>query len=108
MLRTLAILLGLALLCLAGVLACHAHTPLAALGPGVMGALIVLGTLIERFRYRRLGDVAPGPDWTDTGERFRDPATNAPVAVYFHTGSGERRYIRLGSSPTVDTGRREL
>ena len=87
MLRTLAILLGLALLCLAGVLACHAHTPLAALGPGVMGALIVLGTLIERFR---------------------DPATNAPVAVYFHTGSGERRYIRLGSSPTVDTGRREL
>ena len=60
MLRTLAILLGLALLCLASVLAGRAHTPLAALGPGVMGALILLGTLFERFRYRRLGDAPPG------------------------------------------------
>ena len=95
MLRAIAIVLGLALLGLGGGLALHAHTAFAALGPGMMGALILLGTLFERFRYRRLGDVPPGAGWTDTGERFRDPETDATVAVYFHAPSGERRYVRL-------------
>ncbi|HET6236728.1 MAG TPA: hypothetical protein VFE41_17470 [Acetobacteraceae bacterium] len=95
MLRAIAIILGLALLGLAGGLALHTGTALAALAPGVMGALILLGTLFERYRYRRLGDAPPGAGWTDTGERFRDPETDATVAVFFHPPSGERRYVRL-------------
>jgi hypothetical protein len=95
MLRVIAIILGLALLGLGGGLALHTGTAIAALPPGVMGALILLGTLFERYRYRRLGDAPPGAGWTDTGERFRDPETNATVAVFFHAPSGERRYVRL-------------
>ena len=97
MLRAVAIVLGLALLGLGGGLALHTGTVFAALGPGVTGALILLGTLFERHRYRPLDDALPGPGWTDTGERFRDPETDAHVAVFFHAPSGERRYIRLRS-----------
>jgi hypothetical protein len=95
MLRAIAIILGLALLSLGGGIALCARTPVAALAPGVAGAVILFGTLFERFRYRRLGDAPPGPGWTDTGERFRDPETDATVAVFFHPPSGERRYVRL-------------
>ena len=93
--RTFPIILGLALLTLGGGLALRLHTPFPALLPGGAGALILLGTLFERHRYRRLSDAPPGPGWTDTGERFRDPETGATVAVFFHAQSGERRYIRL-------------
>jgi hypothetical protein len=94
-LRAVAAILGLALLALGVGIALSARTPIAALGPGLMGAVILLGTVFERFRYRRLGDAPPGPGWTDTGERFRDPETDATVAVFFHPPSGERRYVRL-------------
>ena len=94
MLRAIPIVLGLVLLGLGGGLALHVGAGFAALGPGVAGALILLGTLFERHRYRRLDDAPPGPGWTDTGERFRDPETDAPVAV-FSAPSGERRYVRL-------------
>ncbi len=97
MLRAIPIVLGLALLGLGGYLAVRLCTGVAALWPGVAGAVILLGTVFERYRYKRLGDVPPGPDWTDTGERFRDPKTDASVAVFFHATSGERRYIRLRS-----------
>jgi hypothetical protein len=93
--RTIPIVLGLALLALGGGLAVRLHAAFPALVPGCAGALILLGTLFERHRYRRLGDAPPGSGWTDTGERFRDPETDATVAVFFHAQSGERRYIRL-------------
>jgi hypothetical protein len=51
--------------------------------------------LIERWRYKPLGEHSPGPDWTATGERFVDPETGKLVAVYFHPASGERRYVAL-------------
>jgi len=95
MLRATTIVFGLALLALAVYLALHLPSVLPALTPGVMGVLILLGTLFERFRYRRLADAPPGPGWADTGERFRDPETDAQVAVYFHPQSGTRRYVRL-------------
>ena len=95
MLRTVPIILGLALLTLGAGLALRLHTPFPALVPGGAGALILLGTLFERHRYRRLSDAPPGPGWTDTGERFRDLETAATVAVFFHAQSGERRYVRL-------------
>jgi hypothetical protein len=71
MLRAIAIILGLALLGLGGGLALQTGTAVAALPPGVMGALILLGMLFERYRYPRLGDAPPGVGWTDS-ERFRD------------------------------------
>jgi hypothetical protein len=95
MLRAIPIILGLTLLALSAGLALHVHAPFPALVPGGAGALILLGTLFERHRYRRLADAPPGAGWADTGERFRDPETNATVAVFFHAHSGERRYVRL-------------
>jgi hypothetical protein len=95
MLRAIAVLIGLALLALGVGLATHLQRVFPAAAPCVIGALILLGTLYERYRYRRLDDTPPGPGWTDTGERFRDPETDAAVAVFFHPGSGERRYVRL-------------
>ncbi len=96
MVRAITLLFGLALLGLGGGLGLHFGTLFPALVPGGAGALVLLGTLFERYRYRRLGDAPPGPGWTDTGERFRDPETDAPVGVFFHAQSGERRYVRLG------------
>ena len=95
MLRAIPIILALALLAFAAGLALNQHTWFPALVPGGAGALILLGTLFERFRYRRLAEAPPGPGWADTGERFRDPETDATVAVFFHAQSGERRYVRL-------------
>ena len=37
------------------------------------GVLLLIGLLIERWRYKPLGERRPGPDWTPTGERFIDP-----------------------------------
>ena len=95
MLRALAVIVGLAFLGLAAGLAIHSGKAFLALGPGIVGVLILAGTLFERYHYRRLADAPPGPGWTDTGERFRDPESDATVAVFFHPPSGERRYVRV-------------
>ena len=95
MVRAVALLIGLGLLTLGGILAMHRPTMFAAAAPAAVGTLILVGTLFERYRYRRLGDAPPGPGWIDTGERFRDPETDATVAVFFHAPSGERRYVRM-------------
>jgi hypothetical protein len=89
------IILGLALLALGATLALHLRTLFPALVSGGAGALVLLGTLFERHRCRRLGDAPPRPGWTNTGERFRDPETDAAVAVFFHAPTGERRCVRL-------------
>ena len=59
------------------------------------GVLLLIGLLIERWRYKPLSGRNPGPDWTATGERFIDPETGKLVAVYFHPRTGERRYVAL-------------
>ncbi len=56
-------------------------------------AALVIGLVIERWRYKPLAGRPPGPDWQDTGERFVDPETGKLVTVYFHPRTGERRYI---------------
>ncbi len=61
---------------------------------GVFGALLLLGTLFERARYKRIAAEPPGPGWEATGERFRDPASGAKVDVWFNPVTGERRYAR--------------
>jgi hypothetical protein len=55
--------------------------------------ILLVGLLIERWRYKRLSAAPPGPDWQRTDERFIDPETGKLVTVYFHPATGERRYI---------------
>jgi len=74
---------------LAALLACFA----AAFWLAVWAAVLLVGLLIERWRYKPLAGRAPGPDWQATGERFVDPETGKVVTVYFHPTTGERRYI---------------
>jgi len=56
-------------------------------------AVLLVGLLIERWRYKKLAGRPPGPDWQRTDERFVDPETGKLVTVYFHPATGERRYI---------------
>jgi hypothetical protein len=70
------------------------HSGWPALVPGSLGLLVLGGTLFERVRYRPLQDTAPGPGWTDTGERFVDPTTGDHVAVFFNPVNGDRQYVR--------------
>jgi len=58
-------------------------------------AILVVGLLIERWRYKKLTPAPPGPDWQRTDERFVDPETGKLVTVYFHPATGERRYIAI-------------
>ncbi len=65
----------------------------AAIGLAGWALVLIVGLLIERWRYKPLTERAPGPDWTATDERFVDPETGKVVTVYFHAASGERRYV---------------
>jgi len=62
---------------------------------GVFGALLVVGLVFERWRYKPLTDTRLGPDWVATDERFVDPETGKLVTVYYHPASGERRYVTV-------------
>lgn len=59
----------------------------------VWAVVLIGGLLIERWRYQPLSARPPGPDWRKTDERFVDPESGRLVTVYFHPGTGERRYI---------------
>jgi hypothetical protein len=60
----------------------------------VFGALILVGTLGERFRYKKLDSTPPGLGWRPTGERFVDAESGDVVMVYYRERTGERRYVR--------------
>jgi hypothetical protein len=59
----------------------------------VWAVLLVVGLLIERWRYKPLTASRLGPEWVATGERFVDPETGKLVTVYFHPATGDRRYV---------------
>lgn len=69
------------------------HVP-GRLGPAGIGVVLLLAILFEQRGYKRIVDAAPGPDWLPTGERFLDPNTNVPVAVYIQPATGKRAYVR--------------
>jgi hypothetical protein len=83
-----------ALLVLIGIVRALEIRSLAGLGPAGFGAILLLAILIERRGYKRIEDNVPGPDWQPTGERFLEPGSGTPVAVYFHPASGKRAYVR--------------
>lgn len=97
MLRTLVLVVAGALALLGMTLAVRGQLGAGAYALG-LGALIVLGTLFERWRYRP-HQARPGAGWEPTGERFQDPQTGETMQVFYDARSGERRYVRDGESP---------
>jgi hypothetical protein len=67
----------------------------AAVGLTAWGLILIVGLVIERWRYKPLAERSPGPDWTLTDERFVDPETGKLVTVYYHPATGERRYVAV-------------
>ena len=61
--------------------------------PLVVGAILLVGVLWERWRYKRL-EASPAAGFEPTGERFLDPTSREPVRVYANPATGERRYVR--------------
>ena len=59
----------------------------------VLGAVGLLATVFERWRYRK--PAPPAARWQATGERFEDPATGEPLEVLYDPVTGERRYEPL-------------
>ncbi|MGD0430052.1 MAG: hypothetical protein ABSA58_03070 [Acetobacteraceae bacterium] len=96
MLRTVLLVIG------AMLLATLLVEPKAAIGPAVIGAVIVLSVLIERYVYKPIGDEPPGAGWNKTEERFADPASGRNVAVYYNPRTGQRRYVAEGAIENVD------
>jgi hypothetical protein len=66
----------------------------AAFGPLAFGALLLIGTLWERVRYKPIEDGAPGGTYTRTSERFIDEETGETVTVWIDPASGERKYVK--------------
>jgi hypothetical protein len=92
MLRNVVIALGV-LLFAGGLIALVAGT----FPPGFIfafwGALILLGTVYERVRYKPIEALAPSGNWVRTEERFLDGETGQPVTVYMDPATGERKYV---------------
>lgn len=62
-----------------------------------LGVLGILGTVFERWRYRKR--LPPQAPWQPTGERFEDPATGELIEVLYDPISGERRYEPVKRPP---------
>jgi hypothetical protein len=92
MLRAVVLALGV-LGFLAGLvaLAFHAFPPAAVFA--FWGALVVIGTIYERYRYKPLEAGRPGGNREPTAERFIDDETGKAVTVYLDPRTGERKYV---------------
>ena len=92
MLRTL--VLGLAILLLCASVVLLFVQPANAFPLLVFGAILTLGTVFERWRYKQ--PKAPGTArGVATGERFVDPETGALMEVWYDAATGERSYVRV-------------
>jgi hypothetical protein len=100
MLRTFVIAAAAILTCVGiGLITCGAHAP--GWQALVIGVIVLIGTLFERWRYRHIEEPPKG-DWQRTGEQFIDPSTGDPVEVMFDPGTGERRYVTGASRGSKD------
>ena len=84
---------------LAGVLTLAGAVLTAAVGPAglstlVFGLLLLIGTLFERVRYKRLAAAPPDARFRPNAERFVDDITGEPVTVHVDPNTGERAYVR--------------
>jgi hypothetical protein len=91
MLRTVVIAVAAIIVCIGiGLIACGVQAP--GWQALVIGAIVLMGTLFERWRYRRIEELPKG-QWQRTDERFLDPSTGNLVEVMFDPRTGERRYV---------------
>jgi hypothetical protein len=91
MLRTVVIAAAAILMCVGiGLIACGVHAP--GWRALAIGVTVLVGTLFERWRYRRIEE-PPNGRWQRTGEQFIDPSSGDPVEVMFDPQTGERRYV---------------
>jgi hypothetical protein len=101
MLRTVVIAVAGILTCIGiGLIAFGVHTP--GWQALVFGLIVLVGTLFERWRYRRIEEQSNG-QWQRTDERFIDPSTGDPVEVMFDPRTGERRYVAVGTRGAKDS-----
>jgi hypothetical protein len=56
------------------------------------GAVIIAGTVFERYRYKPVESTAPVGKWVRTPERFLDE-NGRPVTVWIDPATGERKYV---------------
>ena len=66
-------------------------------GALILGLVLLLGILFERWRYRTVA--APDVRWQRTGERFTDPESGRVVDVLYDPQSGERHYVEADGRP---------
>jgi hypothetical protein len=90
-LRTVVIAAAAILACVGiGLITCGARAP--GWQALIIGVIVLIGTLFERWRYRRIEE-PPSGHWQRTGEQFVDPSTGDPVEVMFDPSTGERCYV---------------
>jgi hypothetical protein len=100
MLRTVVIAAAAVLTCIGiGLIAYGVHAP--GWQALTIGVIVLIGTLFERWRYRRIEEPSNGR-WQRTSERFIDPSTGDPVEVMFDPRTGERRYVTGNSGAAKD------
>ena len=100
MLRAVVVAAAAILTCVGiGLIACGVHAP--GWQALVIGVMVLIGTLFERWRYRNIEEPPKG-HWERTGEQFIDPSTGDPVEVMFDPGTGERRYVPARSGGAKD------
>jgi hypothetical protein len=91
-LRAIIIGVGLALFC--GAFAILMFAPRAwpaAAEMLIFSAMLLIFTIFERWRYRRIVSQSP-PDFEPTAERFIDPTSGAHIVVDYNERTGERSY----------------
>ena len=100
MLRTAVIVVAAILTCVGiGLIAGGVHAP--GWQALILGVIVLIGTLFERWRYRRIEPPTNG-QWQRTDEQFFDPSTGDAVEVMFDPQTGERRYVAGESGGTKD------
>ena len=100
MLRNVVIAVSAILTCVGiGLIACGVYAP--GWQALVIGAIVLIGTLFERWRYRRIEGPRNG-SWQQTDEAFIDPTSGDPVEVMFDPRTGERRYVAGESRAAKD------
>jgi hypothetical protein len=90
-LRTFVIAVGAILTCI-GIGLIASSVPMPGWQVLGVGAIVLIGTLFERWRYRRIDEPTNGR-WQRTDEKFIDPSSGEAVDVMFDPRTGERRYV---------------